>query len=92
MYRSEHCGTERHTPEGKRTMVPPEAPPRQHDSTTERLWEIGEVAAFLGVTDRAIRNYMALDNDPLPASRIGGVLRFFPDEVRAWARRQGRVA
>lgn len=49
----------------------------------EPMWSREECALFLGVSVRTV------DSLPIPRATIGqGSIRFVPDEVRAWARRQ----
>jgi len=49
----------------------------------EPLWTVGEVAAYLGVTDRTVRTWQV--QQQLPHLKIGGVVRFRPADVVAWA-------
>jgi predicted DNA-binding transcriptional regulator AlpA len=53
--------------------------------TEEGLWDVSDVMAFLKVSDTTVRRRV---DEGLPAKRIGGMLRFVPAEVRAWAREQ----
>lgn len=47
-----------------------------------------DVAEQYGVSRRTVYNWMNRGADPLPHRRIGGVLRFNPEETDAWARRR----
>jgi excisionase family DNA binding protein len=51
----------------------------------EALWTVEEVRAYLRVSRSWV--YGAAARGELPSLRIGGLLRFAPDTVRAWARR-----
>lgn len=47
------------------------------------LWTVTEVAEYLGVTARTVRTWQY--SHRLPHLRIGGTIRFRPDDVVAWA-------
>jgi excisionase family DNA binding protein len=49
----------------------------------EKLWTVGDVAEFLGVTDRTVRTWQY--SLRLPHLKIGGTVRFRAAEVLAWA-------
>lgn len=49
------------------------------------LWNVAEVAAFLGVTDRTVRSWMVARR--LPYLKIGGTVRFRQAEVARWVDR-----
>jgi PTS system nitrogen regulatory IIA component len=51
----------------------------------EPLWTVADVAAYLSVSERTVRDWQARRR--LPHLRIGGTIRFRPDEVQAWASR-----
>ncbi len=55
----------------------------------EPLWTVEDVARFLGMSVRWVREQAAAPEGPdrIPLIRMGGRLRFEPEEVRAWARR-----
>lgn len=49
----------------------------------ERLWTVKDVAAFLTVTPKTVRYWQTQCH--LPFLKIGGTIRFLPEEVRQWA-------
>lgn len=49
------------------------------------LWRIEDVAKYLK-TSRSWVYQRAGTMDGIPVMRVGGLLRFEPDEVKAWAR------
>ncbi|MCU0271096.1 MAG: helix-turn-helix domain-containing protein [Acidimicrobiales bacterium] len=51
----------------------------------ERLWTIADVAGHLGVSERTVRTWQRKYG--LPHLRIGGTIRFRPEEIRAWVDR-----
>jgi excisionase family DNA binding protein len=51
---------------------------------SERLWKVGDVAAYLGVSASWV--YQHAEKGDLPSLRFAGNLRFEPDAVRAYAR------
>ena len=53
-------------------------------SGNDQLWTVADVAKFLGASLSWVRHASA--SGQLPRTRIGGLLRFHPDEVRAYAR------
>lgn len=53
---------------------------------SDALWRIGDVARYLRLSRNTVRRRMR-DSD-LPFRRIGGVIRFLPAEVEAWAASQ----
>lgn len=60
--------------------------PDETRQTVDRLWKWKDVADFLGVSVPTARNRVR--DDGLPFRRIGGRIRFIPDEVREWSRQQ----
>ncbi len=50
----------------------------------ERLWTVPDVAGYLGVSVSWVYQHVAAGD--LPYRRIGGLVRFFPEDVRAYAR------
>jgi hypothetical protein len=54
------------------------------DAGSERLWKVADVAKFLGASESWVRNASA--SGRLPRMRIGGLLRFHPDQIRAHTR------
>jgi hypothetical protein len=54
------------------------------DAPSERLWKVADVAKFLGASESWVRNASA--SGRLPRMRIGGLVRFHPDQIRAHAR------
>lgn len=51
----------------------------------ESLWDAKDVARFLKVSRSWV--YQKAEAGELPYLRIGGLVRFEPETVRAWARR-----
>lgn len=49
----------------------------------ERLWTVADVAEYLAVTERTVRAWQT--EHRLPFLKIGGVVRFRPAAVTAWA-------
>ena len=62
----------------------PEAQTDVADGGSERLWKVADVAKFLGASESWVRNASA--SGRLPRMRIGGLVRFHPDLIRAHAR------
>lgn len=54
-------------------------------STDEGLWDSRQVRIFLGCSLRMVQKLVQIQE--LPARRIGRLLRFEPDEVRAYRQR-----
>lgn len=52
----------------------------------EELWDVSDVARYLKVTEPTVRNYMR--DKGLAFRRVGGFIRFLPDEVRRWVAEQ----
>ena len=50
--------------------------------TTQVCLDIGELAAWLRITERHVRRLIA--ERRIPFHKIGGRIRFVPDEIRAW--------
>lgn len=48
----------------------------------ERLWNVEEVATFLAVSPTTVRAWQQARR--LPFVKIGGTIRFVPEEVREW--------
>lgn len=46
------------------------------------LWNVGEVAAFLGVPDRTVRDWVY--RRVIPFRKAGKNVRFDPEEVERW--------
>jgi excisionase family DNA binding protein len=57
-----------------------------HEVTMEGLWDARDAARFLKCSTSYI--YKAAERDRLPSVRVGRMLRFNPDAVRAFARGQ----
>ena len=53
-------------------------------SRPEGLWDARDVAAYLNVSRSWV--YMHAEAGTLPSARIGGLRRFLPDQIRAYAR------
>jgi excisionase family DNA binding protein len=49
----------------------------------ERLWTVADVAELLAVTERTVRAWQT--EHRIPFLKIGGVVRFRPADVIAWA-------
>jgi len=49
----------------------------------EPLWTVDDVAAFLRVAPKTIRHWQTTCR--LPFLKVGGTVRFLPEEVRKWA-------
>ena len=65
----------------------PAAAPAGNDpaeSGADSLWKVADVARFLGASESWVRNASA--SGRLPRMRIGGLVRFDPDLIRAHAR------
>ena len=56
---------------------------------SDRLWTVNEVCTFLQVSKSWV--YQRTAAGELPHVRIGGLLRFVPDQIRALAR-DGKAA
>ena len=67
-----------------RAPAVPEARTDVADGGSERLWKVADVAKFLGASESWVRNASA--SGRLPRMRIGGLVRFHPDLIRAHAR------
>lgn len=67
-----------------------EKQPNVTDAPSERhpdaLWEIEDVAKYLGVSALTVRKHV--NESGLPAKRIGSLLRFRREEVDAWIDQQ----
>jgi excisionase family DNA binding protein len=48
----------------------------------EKLWTVADVADYLGVTARTVRNWQQCNR--LPYLKIGGTVRFRHSDVIAW--------
>lgn len=54
------------------------------DSAAEALWDAKDVATFLKVSRSWV--YLKTNSGELPHRRMGGLIRYEPDAVRAYAR------
>lgn len=52
----------------------------------DKLWKVADVANFVGASESWVRHAAA--GGKLPCMRLGGLLRFQPDAIRAYARGQ----
>jgi excisionase family DNA binding protein len=52
----------------------------------ERLWNMEEAMEYLGVSRSAFYRLMAIEN--LPSLKVGGKLRFIPEQLQAWAKKK----
>lgn len=66
----------------KRRPIEAPEPPTGGD----RLWRVGDVARFLGMSKSWV--YQRAAAGLLPYVKIGAALRFNPEAVREWVRRQ----
>lgn len=57
----------------------------EEQQTEPSLWTVEDVAAYLK-TSRSWVYQRCAGVDAIPAMRVGGLLRFEPEEVKAWAR------
>ncbi|MFZ4580165.1 MAG: helix-turn-helix domain-containing protein [Myxococcota bacterium] len=48
-----------------------------------RLWKVGDVAEYLGVSKSWV--YKAAESKELPVRRLGALLRFDPEAIQAYA-------
>jgi excisionase family DNA binding protein len=60
------------------------------DWSSEPLWTVKEVAAYLKVSTAWV--YMHAEDGTLPSVRIGGLRRFHPEDIRAYARGEWKPA
>lgn len=60
-------------------------------STTDRLWTVDDVAAFLGIPKGTLYQWRCSGYGPASA-RIGRYVRYDPDAVRQWAKDQEAAA
>lgn len=51
--------------------------------SAERLWTTHDAARFLSVSERTLRGWQ--QGRRIPFLKIGGTIRFVPDEIRKWA-------
>ncbi len=58
-------------------------------AAAEPLWTVEAVASFTGMSVRWVRAQAAAPASPdrIPLIRLGGRVRFVPEQVRAWALR-----
>ena len=61
----------------------PLAPSPAANDNTESLWDANDVAAYLKVSRSWVYQHAAAGL--MPYLKIGGLLRFSPSAVRAWA-------
>ncbi len=50
----------------------------------ERLWKVQDVMQFLDVSENWVYAHVA--DGSLPYTRVGGLIRFWPSEIHAYAR------
>lgn len=48
-----------------------------------RLWTVADVAAYLGVAVKTVRDFTATGR--LPCLKVGSLARYRPSEIREWA-------
>lgn len=54
------------------------------ENKNESLWEYGDVAAYLRVSEKTVERWAKTRK--LPVLKIGGLNRFDPEAIREWAR------
>jgi excisionase family DNA binding protein len=59
------------------------------DNANNSLWDVRDVAAYLKVSRSWV--YHRAEAGTLPCLRIGALVRFEPDEIRAFAQRSRAV-
>ena len=64
---------------GKPLRVAMENEPRQND---ESMWEVGDVATYLKVSENTIRAWVF--NDSIPFHKVGRLVRFRREEIDTW--------
>ena len=57
---------------------------------SEKLWKVNDVAEYLGVSSSWV--YLHAEAGDLPSLRIGGLRRFSPEAIRAYARGEWKPA
>jgi excisionase family DNA binding protein len=62
----------------------------ERDVRAEQLWEVKDVVAYLKVSPSWV--YMHAQDGTLPSVRIGGLRRFHPEAIRAYARGEWKPA
>lgn len=61
----------------------------RNELPTDRLWTIGEVAAYLRVSEQTVRNRM--NDSGLPFEKIGAATRFRREDIDTWLDGQGKA-
>lgn len=56
---------------------------RQLERNVARLWTVGDVAEYLGVSNSWV--YKAVSGNVLPVRRVGALLRFDPEAITSFA-------
>lgn len=65
---------------------------KQTTHVTKGYFNIKELSAYSGISDRTLRNLMQRAVDPLPHIRLGHkLLRIRKDDFDAWMDRQGKA-
>lgn len=54
------------------------------EADTEAIYDVAGVAKRLGTSARSIANYMRQKRNPLPYSKVGGMLRFRENDLQQW--------
>lgn len=64
------------------------------ETQSDRLWTQADVATFLGVSRRTVRDLCGLRRVEIPASGQRPIVRYRPADVKAWAdaRATGKAA
>lgn len=60
-------------------------------STSDRLWGIKDVAAYLDVPVQTVYQWRSKDYGP-PGVRVGRYVKYRPEDVRAWVAALVRAA
>jgi excisionase family DNA binding protein len=55
----------------------------------EPLWNVADTARYLGLTNKGV--YGLAERRVLPSIKVGGRLRFDPDDVAEWVRQHRRA-
>lgn len=59
-------------------------------NSPESVWDVPDVARFLKVSEKTVRNRVA--DGTIPYRRIGRLVRFDPAEIREWFNEQGEAS
>ena len=73
-----------HTPDTSRDHVAALRVSEVGEASSDKLWRVADVAEFLDASESWVRHAAA--GGRLPVTKIGGLLRFHPDEIRSLIR------